>query len=188
MIQNNAIKIQVLISASVLFPAVFYAQNSGKDTLQHEIQTVEIIGRKKENYKSDYSFVATKIAIKNKDLPQTVNTVTKELIKDQNAFQLADVVKNVSGVVPSSVYNQYNIRGISQNEEGQIINGMRIHQFYFLQPMMANIERVEVLKGAGSITLSSVDPGGSINLVTKKPLAERRNEVGFTTGSLIPTA
>ncbi|RTZ46256.1 Plug domain-containing protein [Chryseobacterium arthrosphaerae] len=72
--------------------------------------------------------------MKNKDLPLTLNTITKELITDRQAFQLGDVMKNVNGVSPSSYYNQYNIRGISQNEEGQIINGMRTRQYYFYSP------------------------------------------------------
>jgi iron complex outermembrane receptor protein len=149
----------------------------------NELQSVEIVGRNAKKYVSDYSFSATKTAIKNKDLPQAVSTVTKELIEDRQAFQLADAVKMVSGVVPSSFYNQYNIRGISQNEEGQIINGMRTRQHYFLQPLTTNIERVEVVKGPASATFSSVDPGGSVNLVTKKPLATERKEVSFSTGS-----
>jgi iron complex outermembrane recepter protein len=147
------------------------------------LQTVEIVGRAAKDYNSDYSFSATKIAIKNKELPQAMSTVTKELIADRGAFQLADAVKISSGVSPSSFYNQYNIRGISQNEEGQIINGMRTRQFYFLQPLTTNIERVEVLKGPASVTFSSVDPGGSINMVTKKPLAQKRKEVSLSAGS-----
>jgi iron complex outermembrane recepter protein len=148
-----------------------------------ELQTVEVVGRVAKDYNSDYSFSATKIAIKNKELPQSISTVTKELIADRQAFQLADAVKIVSGVTPSSFYNQYNIRGISQNEEGQIINGMRTRQYYFLQPLTNNIERVEVLKGPASVTFSSVDPGGSINMVTKKPLTENRKEVSLSAGS-----
>lgn len=148
-----------------------------------ELQSVEIVGRAKKDYNSDYSFSATKIAIKNKELPQALSTVTKELIADRGAFQLADAVKIASGVSPSSFYNQFNIRGISQNEEGQIINGMRTRQFYFLQPLTTNVERVEVLKGPASVTFSSVDPGGSINMVTKKPLAETRREVSLSAGS-----
>ncbi len=148
-----------------------------------ELQSVEVIGRGNKNYQSDYSFSATKIAAFNKDIPQAIASVTKELIADRQAFQLADAVKNVSGVSPSSFYNQYNIRGISQNEEGQIINGMRTRQYYFLQPITSNIERVEVIKGPSSATFSSVDPGGSINLVTKKPLATARKEVSMSAGS-----
>ncbi|MCD9018754.1 TonB-dependent siderophore receptor [Parachryseolinea silvisoli] len=148
-----------------------------------ELQTVEVVGRIDRDYQSDYSFSATRSAIRNQELPQSLSTITKELIADRQAFQLADAVKTVSGVAPSSFYNQYNIRGISQNEEGQIINGMRTRQYYFLQPITSNIERVEVLKGPASVTFSSVDPGGSINMVTKKPLATERREVSMSVGS-----
>ncbi len=148
-----------------------------------ELQKVEVVGRHSRKYNSDYSFSATRTAMLNKDLPQALGTVTKELIKDRQAFQLADAVKIIPGVVPSSFYNQYAIRGMSQNEEGQIINGMRTRQFYFLQPLTTNIERVEVIKGPATATFASVDPGGSINLVTKKPLAVDRKEVSFSAGS-----
>lgn len=148
-----------------------------------QLQTVEVTGRTAKRYNSDYSFSATRTASLNKDIPQSVTTVTKELIADRQAFQLADAVKISSGVIPNSYYNQYSIRGISQNEEGQIINGMRTRQYYFLQPLTTNVERVEVIKGPASATFSSVDPGGSINLVTKKPLASDRKEVSFTAGS-----
>lgn len=149
----------------------------------NELQTVEIVGRSSKKYNSDYSFAATKTASLNKDIPQSISTVTKELIADKGAFYLADAVKMSSGVIPASYYNQYTIRGISQNEEGQIVNGMRTRQYYFLQPLTTNIERVEVIKGPSSATFSSVDPGGSINLVTKKPLATDRKEVSLSVGS-----
>lgn len=147
------------------------------------LQEVEVIGRSVRKYNSDYSFAATKTAALNKQIPLAIGTVTKELITDRQAFQLADAVKIVPGVVPSSVYNQYAIRGISQNEEGQIINGLRTRQYYFIQPITANIERVEVIKGPASATFSSVDPGGSINMVTKKPLAVDRKEISLAAGS-----
>ena len=123
-----------------------------------ELQTVEVLGRVAKDYNSEYSFSATRISALNKDIPQSISTVTKELIADRQAFYLADAVKIASGVIPSSYYNQYSIRGISQNEEGQIINGMRTRQYYFLQPLTTNIERVEVIKGPASATFSSVDP------------------------------
>lgn len=149
----------------------------------NQLQTVEVTGRVAKDYNSDYSFSATRISALNKDIPQSITSITKELIADRQAFNLADAVKIASGVIPSSYYNQYSIRGISQNEEGQIINGMRTRQYYFLQPLTANIERVEVIKGPASATFSSVDPGGSINLVTKKPLATQRKDASLSAGS-----
>lgn len=175
--------IRVLGISLLFLSSVLKAQTIQEDSLLQTIQTVEIIGRNSKDYISDYSFAATKIAMKNKDIPLTLNTITKELITDRQAFKLGDVLKNVAGVSNASFYNQYNIRGISQNEEGQIVNGMRTRQYYFLQPITSHIERVEVFKGPASITMSSVDPGGTINMVTKKPLKNPRYEVNLSGGS-----
>lgn len=173
-----------------IYTSVILIRVNSNDTLQfnlssntRHLQTVEILGRSAKKYNSDYSFGATRTATLNKNIPQAISTITKELVEDRQAFHLADAVKISSSVVPSSYYNQYAIRGISQNEEGQIINGMRTRQYYFLQPLTTNIERIEVIKGPASATFASVDPGGSINLVTKKPLPVSRREVSMSAGS-----
>jgi len=148
-----------------------------------ELQTVEVVGTNGKKYYGNYSFSATKTATLNKDIPQAISSVSKELIADRQAAVLADAVKNVTSVSQSSYYNQFSIRGINQNEEGAIINGMRTRQYYFNQPLTNNLERIEVIKGPASATFSSVDPGGSINLVTKKPLTEDCKEISLSTGS-----
>ncbi|KAA2218686.1 TonB-dependent receptor [Maribacter flavus] len=148
-----------------------------------QLQSVEVVGRERQDYNSDYSFSATKVAIANKELPQAITTVTKELLADRQAFQLVEAVKTVSNVAPTGLYNHYNIRGITQADDGQVLNGMRTRQYYFLQPITSHLERVEVIKGPSSVTFSSADPGGTVNMVTKKPLLEKRNEVSIATGS-----
>lgn len=147
------------------------------------IQEVEITGRASKKYYSDYSFSATKIGVQNKDIPFSISTVSKELINDRQAYQLGDAVKLASSVTPVSYYNQFSIRGIAQNEEGTIINGMRTRQYYFMQPITTNLEKIEVIKGPASAVLSSVDPGGSIVLVTKKPLKTPGREISMSVGS-----
>ena len=148
-----------------------------------QLQNVEIIGRIRRDYNSDYSFSASKVAIKNRELPQAVAAVTKELIADRQAFQLGEAVKAVSNVSLTGLYNHYNIRGITQADDGQMLNGMRTRQYYFLQPITSHLERVEVIKGPSSVTFSSADPGGTVNMVTKKPLAEKHSEIAIATGS-----
>ncbi len=160
--------------------------NLGILTLAEEVQllqSVEVIGRARQDYNSDYSFSASKIAIKNKELPQAVITVTKELLADRLAFQLAEAIKTVSNISVTGLYNHYNIRGITQADDGQVLNGMRTRQYYFLQPITSHLERVEVIKGPSSVTFSSSDPGGTVNMVTKKPLLEKRSEVSIAAGS-----
>ena len=147
------------------------------------LQSVEVVGRARQDYNSDYAFSASKIAIKNKELPQAITTVTKELLADRQAFQLGEAIKTVSNISATGLYNHYNIRGITQSDDGQVLNGMRTRQYYFLQPITSHLERVEVIKGPSSVTFSSSDPGGTVNMVTKKPLFEKRNEVSIATGS-----
>ena len=147
------------------------------------LQNVEIVGRVRRDYNSDYSFSASKVAIKNRELPQAVAAVTKELIADRQAFQLGEAVKAVSNVSLTGLYNHYNIRGITQADDGQMLNGMRTRQYYFLQPITSHLERVEVIKGPSSVTFSSADPGGTVNMVTKKPLAEKQGEIAIAAGS-----
>jgi len=160
--------------------------NIGEIKLDEEVQilqSVEVVGRARQDYNSDYSFSATKIAIVNKELPQAITTVTKELLADRQAFQLAEAVKTVSNISVTGLYNHYNIRGITQGDDGQVLNGMRTRQYYFLQPITSHLERVEVIKGPSSVTFSSSDPGGTVNMVTKKPLFEKRSEVSIAAGS-----
>ncbi|MGB3799577.1 MAG: TonB-dependent receptor, partial [Lewinella sp.] len=148
-----------------------------------QLQQVEVVGRARRDYQSLYSFSATKTAILNEDLPQSLTSVTKELIDDRQAFALQDAVKTVSSVAPTGLYNHFAIRGITANEDGQVINGLRTRSYYFLQPLTANVERIEVLKGPATVTFASADPGGTVNIVTKKPLDIERKEISLSAGS-----
>ncbi|TPN87377.1 TonB-dependent receptor [Aquimarina algicola] len=162
------------------------AYDIGTVTLEdgpEQLQSVEVIGRARTDYNSDYSFSSTKIAIANKELPQAISTVTKELFQDKQAFQIADAISTASGVNHTGNYNHFSIRGLIKVEDGQVVNGLRTRQFYFLQPITSHIERAEVIKGPSSVTFSSVDPGGTVNMVTKKPLKEKRSEISATVGS-----
>ena len=120
------------------------------------------------------------------EVSQAITTVTKELITDRGITRLGDVVKNVSGVTQTSFYNNYAIRGVTQQasyRESRLMNGMVTSHIFFSQPMMMNVERVEVIKGPASMTFSSTDAGGSINIITKKPLKTDRKEVSLSVGS-----
>ena len=161
-------------------------QDEEEDGKVKKLQTVEIIGRARKDYNSDYSFSASKIALKNMEVSQAITTVTKELITDRGITRLGDVVKNVSGVTQTSFYNNYAIRGVTQQasyRESRLMNGMVTSHIFFSQPMMMNVERVEVIKGPASMTFSSTDAGGSINIITKKPLKTDRKEVSLSVGS-----
>jgi len=146
-----------------------------------DLQSVEIIGRRATTYQNDASFAATKIATRLKDLPQTVSYVTKEVMADRQAYRVNDVVENISGINQFSYYNDFTIRGFRSQQE--LINGLRVIGLFGPQTLTANLERVEVIKGPASAVFGNASPGGTMNRVTKKPLAVERKAISFTTGS-----
>jgi len=150
------------------------------------LQEVEVIGRKESSYKNSNSFIGTKTASALKEVPQSVGYVTKELILDQGATTVNEVVKNISGVNQNSSYNDFSIRGFratGNRNSGNLLNGMRVQTSLWKQSSLANIERVEVIKGPASALFGNAAPGGVINRVTKKPLFENKNSITVGVGS-----
>ncbi len=151
-----------------------------------QLQEVEIIGRKEKGYKNTSSFIGTKSATKLIDVSQSVGYVTKEVILDQGAFTINNVVKNISGVNQHSFYNDLVIRGHriqGQRNSGMMLNGMRIMTSFWKQQLIPHIERVEVIKGPASALFGNANPGGTINSVTKKPLFEEKQSISASIGS-----
>lgn len=150
------------------------------------LQEVEVIGRKESSYKNTNSFIGAKTASALKEVPQSVGYVTKELILDQGATTVNEVVKNISGVNQNSSYNDFSIRGFratGNRNSGNLLNGMRAQTSLWKQSSLANIERVEVIKGPASALFGNAAPGGVINRVTKKPLFENKNSITVGVGS-----
>ena len=146
-----------------------------------QLQGVEITGRRERSYKNELTFAATKTATPIKDIPQAVSYVTKEVFADQLAYRVNDIVKNISGVNQFSYYDDFSFRGFRSGDT--YINGLRVVGLFGPQPLLANIERVEVVKGPASAMFGNSIPGGVMNRVTKKPLAEDRKAINFTVGS-----
>ncbi|GAB3816928.1 hypothetical protein GCM10028895_12580 [Pontibacter rugosus] len=176
---------QVSLSTDAPVAVVTFRLQASSNALQE----VEVLGRKETTYKSEYSFIGTKTASLVIDVPQTISTVTKELMDDQQAFTLNDVVQNVAGVNQYSSYDDLTVRGFRNGYESgfRLVNGLRSGYSYgngfFRVPLTVNLERVEVLKGPGAALFGDINPGGTINMVTKKPLEDDRKAVSFSVGS-----
>lgn len=155
-----------------------------KETL-YELQQVEITGRRETGYKNTNSFIGTKTATPLKDVPQAVSYVTKEVMQDQAAARVGDVVKNFSGVNQFTANNDIAIRGfrIFAGNGTMLVNGLRANSSFWKQPPANYLERVEVIKGPVSALFGNASPGGTINRVTKKPLDQPKKSISFITGS-----
>lgn len=148
-------------------------KKTGSDTVTLKPMTVSG-KRSAENldYVVSNSSTATKTDTPLMDTPVTVQIVPQQVLKDQQAVRVEDAVRNVSGVQPvwtsGGIGQDFVVRGFGTNYT-RFRNGQRLSSF---NSDMANIEQVEVLKGPAAMLYGRVQPGGMVNVVTKKPQEE----------------
>lgn len=136
-----------------------------------QLAPVEVRGTAEVGYAAKRAATATKTDTPIMETPFSIQVVTQELLQDQQAYRLEDAIKNVSGIqslpVPwSAAYETLQARGFTTEP---FRDGTRI---LFLTLPLANADQVEVLKGPAAIQYGRVEPGGMVNVVTKKPLAD----------------
>jgi catecholate siderophore receptor len=137
------------------------------------LATVTVTAGREAAYNPSTASSATKIDAPLRDVPQTVNVVPQELLRDQGASAMEDVLKGIPGVGLSSgdgQRDQVTIRGFTAIAD-QFIDGMRDDALYFRD--LSNIEQVEVIKGPASVLYGRGSSGGMINRITRKPGVDR---------------
>lgn len=126
-----------------------------------------------------------KIPINPMDLPQSIAVLGQEVLRDQQAQRLSDVIKNVNGVylatVRASTQETFYARGYNLSGNNLFKNGSRINTG--TMPEMSALEKVEVLKGSAAILYGQVAPGGVVNMVTKQPKFRSGGEISMRVGS-----
>lgn len=136
-----------------------------------------------ERYIRPNAISATRTDTPIMETASSIQVVPKQVLQDQQAFRLNTVLQNVSGVTtfPNAVVgaDSFMIRGFKTNSYYR--NGAYMPTNDRVE--MANIERMEVLKGPGSILFGRTEPGGIINIVTKQPLASPYFSVQQQAGS-----
>jgi iron complex outermembrane receptor protein len=134
--------------------------------------TVIVHGEVKDDYLPDAVTVGTLDGATLQQTPLSATVVTRELLTDQQARVLSDVVKNDASIgedyAPVGYYGDYEIRGVPIDlATGLQINGMTIAGEQDVP--LENKERVEFLKGLAGVESGVAASGGLINYVTKQP-------------------
>ncbi|MBK0122552.1 TonB-dependent siderophore receptor [Pantoea sp. S61] len=124
-----------------------------------------------QGYNATSSSVASKTATPRLNEAQSVSVVTQQQLEDYQAASLADAMRFVSGVTEGNTLagteDGFVRRGFGSNSDGSIYrDGIRSSQGLNFD---ATTERVEVLKGSASLLYGIQNPGGVINVVSKKP-------------------
>ncbi len=121
------------------------------------------------------------------ETPQNIQVVTNRTLTDQQVISMSDgAIRNVSGVTRAEhwgdLYANISARG-SQIQAFR--NGFNVVNSFWgpLTEDMSFVENIEFVKGPAGFMLSSGDPSGLYNVVTKKPTGQTKGEASITLGS-----
>ncbi|MFP3593355.1 TonB-dependent siderophore receptor [Chryseobacterium sp. SIMBA_038] len=170
----------IVLAATASAQMKFTPEN---DTIR--IQTIEDVNLYKTGNPNKAKPLSTKSNLTVMETPQPIAIISHDIIEQQQAKQLGDVIKNVNGIYLTSArggsQDSFGGRGFTFGNDNIFKNGAKVNSGVF--PEVTGLERVEVLKGSNAMLYGNVGPGGIINLITKKPRFEFGGMLGFSAGS-----
>ena len=151
---------------------------------QEDLEEVVIT---KNRYKQDKPSLSLRLQTPVLEIPQNIQIVSGQTLKDQQIISMSDgVIRNVSGAVRlehwGDMYTNITMRG-SQIQAFR--NGFNVVSSFWgpLTEDMSFVDHIEFVKGPAGFMLSSGDPSGLYNVVTKKPTGVTKGEATVMAGS-----
>ena len=134
-----------------------------------------------DGYRATRSASATRTDTPIHEIPQSISVVPAQVAQDIGATRLEDALDYAGGVERGNNFGgqgltEFLVRGFSSQEFYR--NGFAVNRGYPNMPDAATLERIEVLRGPASMLYGRGDPGGTFNIVSKQPQAERRTVLG----------
>lgn len=159
-----------------------YAQANGAE--HSVLPEIQVVGATLDGF-STQRVTTTKSDKPLFETPQSISVVTRELLDARQATTIDEAIETVAGVTSSILgrrgWDDFSIRGQTASDT-MYLDGLRIGQANWIAQEIYGAERLEVVKGPASIYFGQVTPGGTVNVVSKRPRADAFNQVGFTVG------
>lgn len=128
-----------------------------------------------------------------KDVPVRTEVLTSKAIEEKGAVNLYEALKGMPGIRVEQQcqycnFSMVRLQGLGPDHTQVLIDGQPIYSglasVYGLQQLgTANIDRIEVVKGAGSALYGAGAIAGAINIITKKPSQKPEAKIGIELGS-----
>ncbi|MCS3903709.1 iron complex outermembrane receptor protein [Methylohalomonas lacus] len=162
-----------------------------------ELEAVQVEGRSEsawyptDSYLATHNHSATKTDIPLIETPQSISVITQEQLEDRGADTLTKAVTYSPGIYVQNRASQNVIDSFSIDIRGFDATSSTFRDGTQIQAGLPydspievyGLERIEVLRGPASVLYGQGQPGGIINMVTKKPAREPLREMGVEYGT-----
>ncbi|TNY90989.1 TonB-dependent receptor [Vibrio parahaemolyticus] len=173
----------VAIGSSLVVPSAVASEET--NSTPSATETIQVYGHQYEGYAEHMPQSGTKTDVEWLDVPQAVSVVTKTEMQDRGAVRLVDALDGVAGVnntLGEGSRDQFMIRGFDSLND-MYRDGMRDDGTLQSYRSLANVERVEIVKGPAGALYGRGSAGGIINLVTKRANGDNFTHVKGSVGS-----
>jgi iron complex outermembrane receptor protein len=174
----NALRLSLLSGAAVL--ALAPASRAAEAPASSSVEEVVVLAQRQQ-YRGDIPL---------QDLPQSVSVISAQVLKNVNVTRLDAALDLVAGVEHQNnfggLWDSFAVRGFVGDPNvpsGYLVNGFNGGRGFGGPRDASNIERIEVLKGPGSALFGRGEPGGTVNIITKKPKFTPEGSLQVSAGS-----
>ncbi|QQN74730.1 TonB-dependent siderophore receptor [Croceicoccus sp. YJ47] len=169
-------------------PVAVQISDDGRIAIINELVVIARLNEAEDNVLVRGATSSSRLGQSLREQPRNTQVISSKLLERQQAQTLTEALANAGGVVANTATVQggvsFSVRGFDSNGAVNGLPSASSSTFAAGTTLpLANIERIEVLKGPDAILLGSDNLGGTINIVTKKPYAEERLHVTAETGS-----
>lgn len=177
--------IRILLAAALTAPAasaqVAPAAKPPADSEAVQLSVFEVTTTKDIGYQSSNAAEVTRMDTPISDIPMNVTIFNQQFIDDILAKDTTDVLDYDAGIRKTSENDQFLARGFS-SVSANSLNGFS-QPAGFGSQSVANVERIEIIKGPAAVLYGQGGYGATVNRVTKKPLPTPRTMARAIYGS-----
>lgn len=129
-----------------------------------------IVSSQHSAYRGDFALMET---------PQAIQVINNEMINNAGVLDLTEALDLSAAVSRQNnfggLWNSFAVRGFAGDENlpsNYLVNGFNAGRGFGGSRDISGIDAVEVLKGPSAALFGRGEPGGAVNLVTKRPTGE----------------
>lgn len=165
------------VLAGLLAPVHAFADPASTKAFEETI----VVTAQRQAYRADIPLKLT---------PQSVDILEADTLEEVGITRLSDALDLSASMARQNnfggLWDNFAVRGFAGDENlpsGYLVNGFNAGRGFGGPRDIVGIERIEILKGPSAAVFGRGEPGGAVNLVTKKPKFETEGAIGIALGS-----
>jgi len=156
------------------------------DPADAPVPIVTVSAARDAGFTASHAATSTKSDASLFDTAQSISVLTRAYLDARQVTSLNEAIQGAAGVSSGGYgrrgWDDFTIRG-QRSSESTYVDGLKLGQSNYVAQEVFGVDSIEIVKGPASMNFGQMQPGGIVNMISKRPRAKAFNEVGFTVGN-----